>query len=195
MTTITKSLSPFRGAIQLRTSASWAAMLALGVVTQVGLRTWLSWNQVVPVANPDETGYLVGARFLAGGPGMDYSGNTFYQPGYPLLLSPAFWFTHDPETTYHLAIFINAVVSACAFPLAYILLRRLGRSVNSALFFGWTAALLPAATEFTKYTLADATLPVILLGWLLALHSAVRGSSWAAAVAGLIASYAYCVHA
>jgi hypothetical protein len=39
---------------------------------------------------PDEEGYLLGARLLAGGAIGDFSGQRFYQPGYSLLISPAY---------------------------------------------------------------------------------------------------------
>jgi len=40
----------------------------------------------VPLANPDESAYLIAARVLAGGPATDFSYSTLYQGGYPLLI-------------------------------------------------------------------------------------------------------------
>ena len=68
-----------RGAAGAATASSWAAgrrwalLLALGWLVQVGLRVWFSRQQVMPLANPDETAYLVTARVLAGGPAADLS--------------------------------------------------------------------------------------------------------------------------
>src|SRR5258708_6929221 len=49
------------------TGRRWVILLALGWLVQVGLRVWFSRHQVMPLANPDETAYLVAARVLAGG--------------------------------------------------------------------------------------------------------------------------------
>ena len=59
----------------------------------VALRVWFSRAQTVPLANPDESAYLIAARVLAGGPTADFSYSTLYQGGYPLLITPVFWFT------------------------------------------------------------------------------------------------------
>ena len=66
----------------------WVILLALGWLVQVGLRVWFSRHQVMPLANPDETAYLVAARVLAGGPAADLSYSTLYPGGYLLLITP-----------------------------------------------------------------------------------------------------------
>jgi hypothetical protein len=87
-------------------------LLALGWLVHVGLRVWFSRHQVMPLANPDETAYLVTARVLAGGPAADLSYSTLYPGGYPLLITPAYWFSSNPSTVYHGVMVINAVISA-----------------------------------------------------------------------------------
>jgi hypothetical protein len=82
-------------------------LLALGWLVQVGLRVWFSRHQVMPLANPDETAYLVAARVLAGGPAADLSYSTLYPGGYPLLITPAYWFSSNPSTVYHAVMVIN----------------------------------------------------------------------------------------
>jgi hypothetical protein len=168
-------------------------LLFVGWLAQVLIRFWLARHQVGPVANPDEAGYLVAARRLAGGPGADLSGHTFYQGGYPLLLTPIFWLTSDPTTAYRLVMLVNALVGALAFPLAHLGLRRLGVA-NPML--AWVAALLPAVVIFGRFALADAILPVIVLAWLLALDQFLRTRTrGSAAIASLTACFAYTVHA
>src|SRR3954471_15724325 len=83
---------------------SWPLLVLAGWLAQVGIRLVLAGGQSVPAAFPDESGYLLAARWLAGGPGGDLSGSTFYQGGYPLLLSPAFWLSHDPQTCYRIVL-------------------------------------------------------------------------------------------
>ncbi|GAA2577302.1 hypothetical protein GCM10010411_07290 [Actinomadura fulvescens] len=170
-------------------------ILAAGWLGQVLIRLWCARTRTGPGANPDETGYLIAARWLAGGPGGDLSGNTFYQGGYPLLLTPAYWLADDPVTVYTLVMAINALVSAAAFPLGYLVLRRMAVTRRPALALAWAAALFPATTFFGAYALTDAVLPVIVLGWIVLLERFVRtgGVYWAAG-SSLVASYAYAVH-
>ena len=113
-----------RGATAAVTASSraagrrWVILLALAWLVQVGLRVWFSRHQVMPLANPDETAYLVAARVLAGGPAADLSYSTLYPGGYPLLITPAYWFSNNPSTVYHAVMVINALISALVLPLA-----------------------------------------------------------------------------
>ena len=54
-------------------------LLVAGWLCQAGLRAWFGRMQVMPLANPDETAYLIAARVLAGLPGADLSGSTLYR--------------------------------------------------------------------------------------------------------------------
>ncbi|TDD83565.1 hypothetical protein [Actinomadura rubrisoli] len=170
-------------------------LLAAGTLAQLCVRVWFARARTAPAANPDETGYLLAARWLAGGPGGDLSGNTFYQGGYPLLLSPAYWFSHDPTTVYTTVMVINAVLGAALFPLGYAAARRFGPARRTALPLAWAAALLPATTFFGAFVLADAVLPTLVLGWLLALDRFAReGRTRDAAAASLLVAYTAAVH-
>lgn len=170
-------------------------LLAAGWFAQVCVRLWFARARTGPVANPDETGYLVAARWLAGGHGADLSGNTFYQAGYPLLLTPAYWVGQDPVTVYTIVTVINALAGACLFPLGYLAARRFGLSRRSALPLAWAAALLPAVTVFGAFALADAVLPVLVLGWLLLLDRFARaGRARDAVAASAVVACAACVH-
>jgi hypothetical protein len=186
-----------------RTVRRWALLLAAGWLVQAGLRAWLSHAQVVPLANPDETGYLIAARVLAGGPGADLSGSTFYQGGYPLLITPVYWFTSNPVTVYHAVMMINAVISALVMPLGFLACRRLGLDRPAAYAVAMIAALVPAGFFYSQYAMTDAIFPVITLAWLLAVHSWLtaaagatgrRGRYVAAVGSALLAGYAYAVH-
>ncbi|WP_131739736.1 hypothetical protein [Actinomadura roseirufa] len=170
-------------------------LIAAGVLAQVAVRLWFARARTSPVANPDETGYLLAARWLAGGHGGDMSFNTFYQAGYPLLLTPVYWLTHDPVTVYTAVMVINAAVGAALFPLGYLAARRLGLGRRAALPLAWGAALLPATTFFGAFALTDAVLPTVVLGWLLALDRFARtGRARHAVAASLVVSYAAVVH-
>ena len=178
----------------------WGLLLVAGWLVQAGLRAWLSRAQVVPLATPDESAYLIVARVLTGGVPANFSYSTLYPAGYPLLIAPVYWFTHDPATVYRAVLLgINAPLSALVMPLGYVACRRLGLARAWAFGVAMAAALLPAALFYSEYAMTDAIYPVLVLAWLLAVHSwltarAVRGQYVAAAGSALLAGYSYAVH-
>jgi hypothetical protein len=146
-------------------------LLATGWLIQAGLRAWFGRMQVVPLANPDETAYLIAARVLAGGTAADLSGSTLYQGGYPLVITPVYWFTSDPATVYHAVVAVNSAVGAALLPLGYLACRRLGLGRPAAYGVATMAALLPEGFIYSQYAMSDTIFPVITLAWLLATHS------------------------
>jgi hypothetical protein len=178
----------------------WALLLLAGWLFQAGLRAWLARGASVPMANPDETAYLIAARVLAGGPGANLAHSTLYPAGYPLLISPVFWFTQSPVTAYHAVLLVNALISALLMPLAYVACRRLGLT-SRPLAYGvaMVTALLPAGLLYSEFALADAIFPVLVLAWLLTTHSwltatTARGKYLAAGGSAVLTGYAYSVH-
>ena len=175
-------------------------LLAAGWLCQVGLRVWFSRMQTIPLVEPDESAYLIAARVLAGGPGTGFSASTtLYQGGYPLLITPVFWFIHNPVTAYRTVLIINAAVSATLMPLAYVTGRRLGLGRPAAYGVGIATAMLPTGFFYAEYAMADAIFPVLVLAWLLTVHTwltarSARGQYAAAAGSALLAGYAYAVH-
>jgi hypothetical protein len=182
-----------------RAARRWALLVAAGWLVQVGLRGWFSRGQSVPLANPDESAYLIAARVLAGGPATDFSYSTLYQGGYPLLITPVYWFTSNAVTVYHAVLLINAAISALVMPLAYVTGRRLGLVRPAAYALGMVTALLPAGLFYAEYAMTDAIYPALVLAWLLAVHSwltarSARGQYAAAAGSALLGGYSYAVH-
>lgn len=180
-------------------SRRWGLLLIAGWLGQAALRAWFSRGQTVPLANPDETAYLITARMLAGGPAANFSYGTLYPAGYPLLITPVFWFTRNPLTAYHAVLVINAMISALLMPLAYLAGRRLSLSRPAAYAVAAVTGLLPAGFFYSEYALTDAVYPVLVLAWLLTTHSWLTASSsrsrWAAATgSALLAGYADAVH-
>ena len=178
----------------------WGLLLVAGWLVQAGLRAWLSRAQMVPLAIPDESAYLVSARVLTGGVTANFSYSTLYPAGYPLLIAPVFWFTSNPVTAYHAVLLgINAPISALVMPLGYVACRRLGLERPIAFGVAMVAALLPAALFYSQYAMTDAIYPVLVLAWLLAVHSwltarSARGQYAAAIGSALLAGYSYAVH-
>ena len=182
-----------------RTARRWALLVAAGWLVEFGLRVWFSRGQSVPLANPDESAYLIAGRVLAGGPATDFSYSTLYQAGYPLLIAPVYWFTSNAVTVYHAVLVINAAISALLMPLAYVTGRRLGLVRPAAYAVAAVTALLPAGLFYSEFAMTDAIYPVLVLAWLLTVHTwltarSVRGQYAAAAGSALLAGYAYAVH-
>ncbi|MEU5880146.1 hypothetical protein [Spirillospora sp. NPDC047279] len=178
----------------------WGLLLLLGWLVQVAVRLWFAAGQNVPIATPDETGYLFAARVLTGGPDADLSFGTVYRGGYPLLILPAFWLSEDPETVHQIALVVNALISALTLPLAYGLLRRLAMSRRRSYAIATATALLPAVVFYSEFVLTDAVMPVLVLAWLLLAHSwlvskasPLRVTAYGSG-AGVIAAYAYSCH-
>ncbi|WP_051468089.1 phospholipid carrier-dependent glycosyltransferase [Actinomadura oligospora] len=177
----------------------WGLLLVVAWVAQVGIRLAFASGQSMPVATPDETGYLFAARVLTGGPPADMSYGTVYRGGYPMLLLPVFEFVNDPETVYRLCLVVNALVGALVLPLAYVLLRRFGLTSGRAFLFANVVALLPATVFYSEFVLTDAILPAVVLGWLLLAHTwftsgSPRVQAAAAVGAALLAAYACVTH-
>ncbi|MEQ4716358.1 hypothetical protein [Nonomuraea sp. B19D2] len=195
MTTTFMAPAPARvaGRREGRSRLWW--VLAAGWVAHVGLRLWLYRYHTGPVANPDETGYLLAARWLAGGPGGDLTGSTFYQGAYPVLLVPIFWLTSDPVLAYRLVVVVGSTAAATAYPLGYLLLRRMGLGGRAALISAFVAGLSPALLVFSGLALTDAILPALVLAWLVAVHDLVAyGSVRAGAAAGALSAFAMAAH-
>ena len=152
-----------RGAGSARARRRWVVLLVAGWLCQAGLRAWFGRMQVMSLANPDETAYLIAARVLADGPGADLSGSTLYPGGYPLLITPVYWFTSHPATVYHAVVMINAAISAAIMPLGYLACRRLGLDRPAAYGVAMVAALVPAGFFYSQYAMTDAVFPVITL--------------------------------
>jgi len=173
----------------------WASAIVAGCIAQIVFRWFLAFGQTFPIMVPDEEGYLLGARLLAGGAIGNLSGQRFYQPGYSLLISPAYWFTSNPAAVYRIVIGINCIMSSLLLVLAYIGLQRMGLSRLHAYIFSNLTALLPSGIYFAQFALADAVLPVIVLSWLLLAHTWLRREhAGYGAAAGATAAYIYCVH-
>jgi hypothetical protein len=177
------------------TTRHWGLLLIAGWLCQAALRAWFSRGQALPLANPDESAYLITARMLAGGPVANLSYGTLYPAGYPLLLSPVFWFTHNANTAYQAVLIINALVSALLMPLGYVAGRRLGLNRPLAYTVAMITAVLPAGFFYSEYALTDAIYPVIVLAWLLTTHTwltarSFRGRMGAAVGSAFLAGYA-----
>lgn len=173
----------------------WPLLLAAAFAIQVVARLIINVRQTAPILIPDEIGYLLGARLLSGGAAGDLSGRVFYQAGYSLVISPAYWFTDNPDTVYRLVIGINALLGAAVLLPAFALARRMGLRRAPAFALANLAAFLPGSLYYGQFALTDAVLPLVISVWLLAVHTWLRRADTRfGLLAAALAGYAYCTH-
>jgi hypothetical protein len=172
--------------------------LVLGYVANVAWRLWLDRGIHVPIAHTDEDSYLNPARVLGGGPGGFSSGNGILRrAGYPLLISPAFWFAHDFFFQYRIVQVINALLNSTVLPLAYLLLRRvLNVSRWPAFAIALAAATMPAAVFYATSALTDVVMAPLTLAWFLLLYLWLRTPerTWLAIGTGAVVGAFYTIH-
>ncbi|MFI0484056.1 phospholipid carrier-dependent glycosyltransferase [Actinomadura sp. 9N215] len=170
-------------------------LLVAGWLAQVLFRVALASDRHVPLYVPDEVGYLLAGRLFAGGSVGDLTGRPLYYGGYSLLLTPANWISDDPATVYRTVLVTNALLAATVLPLAYLALRRLGMAQIPAYIAATLTALIPSNVHYSQFALTDAVLPVVVLGWLLLVHSwLTSGRQISGALASVLAAYTSWVH-
>ena len=130
-----------------------------------GLRLVLSFSRHGPVS-VDEIGYLANARVSTGAPPIDLSTTTFYRGGYSLFLAPAVFLSHDPTTSYRIALTIGAAISALVFPLAYAVVRDLGQARRVAFGAALVASVAPDAVFPSAYTMSEVLLAPLVVAWI-----------------------------
>jgi hypothetical protein len=173
----------------------------VGYAAHVCWRLWLLRYVPVVVAHADEDRYLLIARSLAGGPGgFGNDTEAFRRLGYPLILTPIYYFTEDPFRVHNIAQMVGAFINALAFPLAYLFARRVlstGRWLSLGMAF--VAAVLPAIVYYSQFVLTDVMFAPIGLAWLLLIHGWLAGRTSASRLAagigaGLVVGFAFVVH-
>lgn len=190
--------APPPSAVRRRRGFVLIALLVLGWALHVALRLWLARVYPMPLAHSDEDSYLNTARVIAGGPaGFTNENELLRRVGYPLLISPAYLVTQDFLATYRIVHVINACLNAAAFPLAYLICRRmlaLPRTTSYAAAFA--AAALPAVAWWSGFAMTDAVLAPLLLAWLVTFQqwlSAPERIGWAIG-AGAAVGAIYSIH-
>jgi hypothetical protein len=136
----------------------------------------------------DEIAYLGMARGFGGAaPMLDFQDNWFYQPGYSLLVSPAFWFGADPpEAAYRRVQVLNAALLSLLLVVIYLFLRRVGSGRRVALLAGLVASLYPPMLVQARYAMPEVAFALAFVAVLLVCGRLARApSALMAALAGV----------
>ena len=156
-----------------------ALLLAVLTLASFVWRLWLVRNTAALTVRVDEDGYLLVARALTGGPGGLTSENPLFRHvGYPLLLSPIYWFTQDSLSVYKGVLILNAAVNSLTLPLAYLAARRvfeLSRFLSGATAV--VVASIPAVVFYGEFAMTDSVMSPLMLAWLLTMHATVTATS------------------
>ncbi|HEU4663674.1 MAG TPA: hypothetical protein VFS55_06560 [Dokdonella sp.] len=164
------------------------------VVGLFGLLACASLFLAGPQVEADEGSYLLGAAMLAG---RSVVAAVDYFAGYSALLLPAFAFSRDPETIYHAALLINALLIAsipvALFRLTSHLWPQLEPRIHARA--AMVACCHAPVLMLSQFAMSDNAL-LVLYAWLLAsCVSLLRGPRYSTGAAlGGIAGSLFLVH-
>ncbi len=157
------------GAATGRTDRVWLAITAF-VVT---VCTWaFTGDRVIFHLLPDEAVALEMARWMAGRNRWNMFDHSTWQPALSVLITPAYWFTDDPEALVRWGLLINALAMGAAAAVTVVLARRIGRlSSRTAALFAIAVALTPGALSGAGYLWAE---PLVVLSFVTVTLGALR---------------------
>ena len=176
-------------------------LLLLGLGVAAG-RAAFSADRTFFNVSPDGPASLGVARWLSGGRWHMFDVST-WNPGYPTLLSPLFWFTSDREILVRAALALNASLAGIAAIILAVISQRLyatqfGRKSPSrtTLWLSAAIALAPASIASSAYVWAESAVTLCFLGTLwFTLTFFDHGSARAGVLAVMSAVVGTTVHA
>jgi len=148
------------------------------VVASFGARLFAAAGRVVPYYLPDEYMYPSLARSIAqhGRPLIRGVGVHFPALLEPIVTSPVWLVTNDPQTAWRLTQGLHALIVSLAAIPAYLLARRVGLSPVLALLVGALAVAIPD-TVYASSMLADSlAYPLVLASLCAGMHVVVDAS-------------------
>ncbi len=184
--------------LEARERSRWAGRpLASGVFAVVALaRLAYAANRTVFSTFPDEPAQLAMARWLSGGTSWSMFDHSTWQPGFSLLVIPAYWVTDDPEAVYRFALVVNSLLGGvAALLLARLIVRLTPLAEWRASLIAVAIAVLPAGLAASARAWAEPSITVIVLVMLLFALRAIGDGSIRHGVYGVIvAGCGYLVH-
>jgi hypothetical protein len=133
----------------------WWALAGAAVVLCVVLHVVVAQSAVAPRTPWDEIHPLQIARWLSGDHDVPRLSGSGYYPGWAILMTPIWWFTHDPATVYRAAIVLGNVIGvATILPLA-LAGRHLGMSTPQAIAVAGLAMCMPGRIEPADYAMSE----------------------------------------
>jgi hypothetical protein len=169
---------------------AWISGAALAGVVVTIVRLATSWGRDEYSIWPDEPAQLAIARYVGGGTAWNMHDHSVWRPLFGTLLAPAHWFTDDPVTVFHAALWLNAVLGGIAAALLVVVARRLTTlGVAGCVAVAVAVSLLPGVVFTTNFVFSESLVSPLYLGTLLALlrfhdRPSLRDGVTAAVLAG-----------
>lgn len=151
-----------------------------------------------PFIYADEMGYWSHAAHMTGNIWAGVmDGVSWYSFGYSFWLALTFFFSHDMEVMFHIAVLMNALMGLATFALAYRICTRLFVDGSKELcgLFAFTVTSFPTYIFYSHTTMSETL--VNLMVWLLfyeLISLEERPCWWKGLILGATAVYAFMVH-
>lgn len=140
---------------------------ALAVSGVVLVRYWTSRPRRIFHITPDEPGQLAIARFIGRGARWNMFDHSTWRPAFGSLISPATWFSDDPETVFRTALAVNAVLGGAACWLLVLLAARLTPlSRPRCAVVAAVVSLAPALVFTTNWVWSESLVQITFLAFL-----------------------------
>ena len=168
--------------------AWWVPVVVVaGVLAVHGI---VAWGTVLPHFQADEVG-MVGNSLRIAHPSTSWElmGGS-YMPGLAFLMAPAWWFTDDAVTVFHVGLAINvALAGLSVWPLALVA-RDVGANRNLAVVAAGVVSVAPAMSLSSNYLMAEHLLVLLTattthLAWRMSEHPSGRLAIALGSAAGL----------
>lgn len=178
-----------RGASVRDAARAWwvPVVVVAGVLAVHGI---VAWGTVLPHFQADEVG-MVGNSLRIAHPSTSWElmGGS-YMPGLAFLMAPAWWFTDDAVTVFHVGLAINVALAGLAvWPLALVA-RDAGANRNLAVVAAGVVSVAPAMSLSSNYLIAEHLLVLLTattthLAWRMSEHPSGRLALTLGSCAGL----------
>lgn len=163
-----RGIRPMRAAVG---RVSWLAVAVVAVVTAT--HAAVAWGATLPHFQADEVS-MVGNSLRIVHPDVvwDLMGGS-YMPGLAFLMAPAWWFTSDAVTVFHVGLVINVILAAVAVWPLTLIARDIGASRSFSLVAAGAVSIAPAMVLSANYLVAEklllvATATTVHLAWRMA---------------------------
>lgn len=146
-----------------------------------------------PAYLSDEVSYLTKAASISG---HIVDNATSWSAGYPILLSPIFYFVSDPSVSWRLVVLVNSMLFASSILILGILLRRLfpSKSPKSIILAQAVSALYPSWMIMSGYAFVSALFILLLMLILLVISHEKINNLRTSLKLGVLAGVLYWVH-
>ncbi|PWH06406.1 hypothetical protein DEO23_05385 [Brachybacterium endophyticum] len=159
-------------------SPLWWVLAVITVATCIVLHIVVAQSAVAPRTPWDEIHPLQIARMLSGDNDVPRLSGSGYYPGWAILMTPIWWFTHDPETVYRAAIVLGNVIGVATIVPLSMVGRHLRMTAPQAIAAAGLAMCLPGRIEPSDYAMSEQLLMFCYAWAVLGMFALWRRPTW-----------------